>query len=469
MIGMVSLTLNDVLSATAGALVSGAPGMTLSSTTIDSRTARAGDLFFALKGPRHDGHDFLGEAFSRGAAAAVISSPGTPAPAGRGLVLVEDTTRALQELAGSVRRSRGVRVVGITGSGGKTTTKEMTAAGLATAMRVHRSPGNLNNAFGLPVALLTMPEGVDAAVLEMGMSYPGEMARLTEIARPDVGVILNVGEAHRANFASVEEIAAAKGELFRGMAPESTAVFNAADPRARRLGLAFPGRRISFAVDAEADLSVTGVEDDIVRGVRFTVRHEGAAPQRVALSLYGRHSAANAAAAIAVALAFGIDTARAVEALRGVGALPGRGAVERLAEGVVMSDETYNSNPDALRSVLASLAATRWEGRRVLACGDMLELGEGAPGRHREAGGVAARSGVDLLLAVGPLAAHTAAGARDGGLGAVQIYADSDEAARQGVGLLRAGDLVVVKGSRGIAMDRFAAAVRGRFAGGGER
>jgi UDP-N-acetylmuramoyl-tripeptide--D-alanyl-D-alanine ligase len=467
---MATLTLDDVAKAVGGQRVQGEASLSLRRYAIDSRAVEGGELFFALRGPNHDGHDFLPEAFARGAAAAVISRPdgaGLDLPADRGIVRAPDTTRALQDLAAAVRRRSGARVVGITGSCGKTTAKEMTAAVLAARWRVHPSRGNLNNTFGLPLTTLEMPDDAELLVLEMGMSYPGEIARLVEIADPDIGVVLNVSEVHRENFSSVEEIARAKGELLRGMRSEGTAVYNATDARARSLGLAFPGRRICFAVesedgrlDNEPDIAATDVRDDIVSGARFTLCSKIHPPTGVRLALFGRHNVANAAAALAVAHAMGMDLGQAAAAIETVGPVAGRGVVERLGNGVVLVDETYNSNPAAVRSVLASLAASSWPGRRVLAFGDMLELGEEAGERHHEAGAEAGRAGVVLLLAVGPLAAKTAAGARTGGIEQVSVHGDSEAAAEGVSAWLRPGDLVLVKGSRGIRMEKVAEAVR---------
>jgi UDP-N-acetylmuramoyl-tripeptide--D-alanyl-D-alanine ligase len=464
---MARTSLAEASRATGGEITAGEGGTIFDRYAIDSRAVAGGELFFALKGPRHDAHDFLAEVFARGAAGVVVSRT-VAAPAGVAVLRVADTTEALQQLAAFVRRRDPLHVAGITGSGGKTTTKEMTAAALATAWPTHRSSGNLNNTIGLPLSLLATPEGSRAAVLEMGMSTPGEMTRLAEIADPDVGVILNVSEAHRANFSSVREIARAKGELFRRLRSDATAVFNAADPLVRALGEAFAGPRLSFAVDGPADVTVDRITDDMVDGLTFMVRVRGYDPRPVRLAFYGRHNAANAAAALAVALAFEVNIPGAIRGIEALRAVVGRGVVERLGSGVVLVDETYNSNPAALASVLDSLAATAWprmpsgDGRRVLVCGDMLELGDAAELRHREAGALAARRGVALLVAVGPLAGETASGAAAAGLTDIVVVADA-EAAAKSVDRLRAGDLVVVKGSRGMAMERFAAAVRGAF------
>lgn len=435
-----------------------------SSYAIDSRMVAPGALFFALKGPNHDGHDFVGAATSAGAAGVVVSREDVLAGLEVPGFLVTDTTLALQELARSVR-PRFTSVVGITGSAGKTTAKEMTAAVLSARRPTGRTAGNLNNTFGLPLTLLNQPEEARAVVLEMGMSTPGEITRLAEIADPDVGVILNVREVHLGNFASIDEIAHAKGELFRGMRAAAIAVYNAVDARVRRLAEAFPGQRISFALGAPADVIGRDVEDDIVRGVRFRVSANGA-DHDVRLSMFGSHNVENALAALAVARALGDGIEDSLRALSAVRPATMRGEVVRLGGQIVLVDDTYNSNPSAMASVLGSLAATSWTGRKVLVAGDMLELGPRAPEFHRQVGEQAARAGVSLLVAVGPLAKETASGAARLGLSATWTYPDSEAAAADVPAWLEPGDLAVVKGSRGIAMEKVVASAKAAYGGG---
>jgi len=449
-----------LVSATGASRVGAAEDTVFSSFAIDSRRVSPGSLFFAIRGPNRDGHEFVGDAAAAGARGLVVSSrEAVPEAASGGIVfLVSDTTRALQDLAARAR-ARLSLVVGITGSAGKTTAKEMTAAVLGRRRPTGRTSGNLNNLFGLPLSILNLPEEATAAVLEMGMSYKGEIARLTEIADPDVGVILNVGEAHLANFESIDAVAEAKGELFRGMRTDATAVWNASDARVRRLAEAFAGRRVSFAVDAAADLVARSIEDDIVGGVRFRLLARGR-DDTVRLAIFGTHNVQNAMAALAVASALGNDIEGAVRALGEVRAAPMRGEVVRLGHGIALVDDTYNSNPLAMASVLSSLAVTPWAGRKVLVAGDMLELGPRAASLHRQVGEHAARAGVGLLVAVGPMAAETAAGA---GALASKTYEDSERAAADAAKLLLPGDLVLVKGSRGIAMEKFVRAARAAF------
>jgi UDP-N-acetylmuramoyl-tripeptide--D-alanyl-D-alanine ligase len=458
----VVVTGTELVAASGGRHLAGPSGVRFTRTCLDSRRAEPGDLFFAIIGPRHDGHHHVAEALAAGAAGAVVSRPPEePPPPDRTLVEVYDTTRALGDLATAVRRREALEVVAVTGSTGKTTTKELAAAALATDRATGCNPGNLNNLWGLPLSLLNLPGDTRTAVLEMGMNAPGEIARLTEIADPDVGVITNVGPVHLEFFEDVEGIARAKGELFETMRPGATAVVNADDPRTRDLGERFPGRTVSFSTEgAGADLAATEVVSDLAEGTRFVL--EG---HPVRLHLAGRHAAANALAALAAADALGVARHRALGAMAEVRPLPGRGRVEHLADGVVLVDETYNANPVALTAVLSLLGDTRWPGRKVLALGDMLELGPSGPELHRTVGRQALAAGVSLLIGVGPLAAESCRAAAAGADTA--RFATSVDAAAAAGTLMRPGDLVLVKGSRGTAMERFADALRG-IGGGGD-
>lgn len=450
----------ELILATGAQALSGEETTRFPRVVIDSRQAAEGDLFFAIVGPRHDGHDFVEEALGAGAAGAVVSrAPERTLPPGRVVVEVEDTTRALGDLAAALRRREELTVVAVTGSAGKSTCKEMACAALSADRPAAANPGNLNNFWGLPLSILNLPEGTRAAVLEMGMSAPGEIARLTEIADPDVGVITNVGHAHLEYFEGVEAIGRAKGELFAGMRAEGTVVVNADDPRVRSLGAAFPGRTISVSAEgAPADLSATEVRTDLVEGARFVL--DG---RSVSLGLAGRHAVANALAALAAAEAVGVERETGLGAIEAVRPLPGRGRVEHLGRGTVLVDETYNANPDAVTAVLRALAETPWKGRKVLVLGDMLELGERAARLHREAVLEARGAGVDLLVTVGPLSG--AAGEMAGEM-ETRRFPDSAEAAGAAREIVRDGDLVVVKGSRGMAMELFAEALRGDDEGG---
>ena len=278
--------------------------------SIDSRTLKPGELFIAIAGPRYDGHRFVDAAVKRGAVAALVGRETPVTWSGEPvLVRVADTTRALQDLGAHVRRSRALRVVGITGSAGKTTAKEMTAAVLGRRFRCYRSEGNLNNAYGLPLTLLRMPDDREAAVLEMGMSSFGEIERLTEIADPDVGVILNVLRVHLEYFGSLEGIARAKGELFRSMRRDATAVYNADDPPTARLGREFPGRSLSYGIDdRKAAVRAGAIAADGIAASSFRLSH-GNDSSPVRLAFPGGHNIYNALAAAAIGFAEGLDAA----------------------------------------------------------------------------------------------------------------------------------------------------------------
>ena len=450
--------------------------------SIDSRTLDSGDLFFAIVGPRVDGHDYARQAAEKGAAAVVVARGGPGRyPEAPAVLRVDDTTQALQALGGHVRRRRPLKVVGITGSAGKTTAKEMTGAVLDRRFTTHRSEGNLNNAYGLPLALLRMPDACDAAVLEMGMSYKGEIARLAEIADPDVGVILNVLPVHLEHFSSIAGIAAAKGELFRGLRRDAVAVYNADDARVARLGRAFKGERLAYGITARrADVGADEIVSLGLKGTRFTLRH-GKSRAPVRLGIPGRHHVYNALAAAATGFACGLDASDIAAGLAQVRPAAMRGVLHRRQDGAEILDDSYNSNPAAMERAIELLAETTPRGRRILAAGDMLELGPVSARAHTRIGALAARAGIDLLVAVGPLSQKMAAAASQkrparasasvgGGrrraaapTPATQVrhYDTSEEAAAWLAAEVRPGDLVLVKGSRGIRMERVVRALLG--------
>jgi UDP-N-acetylmuramoyl-tripeptide--D-alanyl-D-alanine ligase len=456
---MATLRLAEIAGATHGDLLPGegppreGAGRTIGGYSIDSRTLQPGDLFFAIVGPRFDGHRFVADALARGAAAAVVARSATAtwkdAPA---LVRVGDTTRALQDLGAHVRRSRALKVVGITGSAGKTTTKEMTAAVLGTRYRTFRSEGNLNNTYGLPLTLLRMPDDREAAVLEMGMSYCGEIERLTDIADPDVGVILNVLRVHLEHFGSLDKIAGAKGELFRTMRRDAIAVYNADDPPTARLGRAFPGRSVAYGIEAKR--AAVRAEEIVAEGLgatRFVLRHgSDAAPARIALP--GRHNVANALAAAAAGFALGLRAEEIAGGLETVAPAPMRGTLQRLAGGIELLDDSYNSNPAAMERAIDLLREAAPRGRRILVSGDMLELGPYERRAHARLGEQVAAAGIEMFVAVGPLSLRAADAARTRGT-ETHHFESSDEAAAFVASATRAGDLVLVKGSRGMKME----------------
>jgi UDP-N-acetylmuramoyl-tripeptide--D-alanyl-D-alanine ligase len=442
--------------------------------SIDSRTTEPRQLFFAIHGPRHDGHDYVPAAFERGALAAVVSQRRVGSYGeglGGKLIAVEDPRESFQKLARLVRdawsRGRpGRRLAAVTGSAGKTTTKEILAALLAARMRVLKSEGNLNNEYGVPLSLLKLEEEHDAAVIEFGMNHPGEIARLAEIAAPDVGVVTCVAPVHLEFFPSVEEIALAKRELIERLSgPDSVAVLNADDARVLKFRDVAPGRVQTFGLSEQADFRAAGVLDLGLEGteIDFVSPRERA---QLHLSLPGRHNVSNALAALAAASVCGAGVEEARHVLPWIQPADRRGEVLRYAEGFSVLNDSYNSNPVALAAAVDLIAATHGVARRVLAAGEMLELGPSAPELHREAGRYAARRRLDWIFGVQGLAREIVRGAVEAGHPSHQaaFFESSEEAGRYIAGFLARGDLLLVKGSRGVKMEGIIDAIEARHA-----
>jgi UDP-N-acetylmuramoyl-tripeptide--D-alanyl-D-alanine ligase len=430
--------------------------------SIDSRTAGAGDLFFALRGPNNDGHDFIDAALDRGAAGVVASREWIEARQRAGgsverVIGVDDPAEALRRLAAAARLRWGRPLVGITGSNGKTTTKEGIAALLATRYRVSKSEGNLNNEFGLPLSLLRIEDEAEIGVLEMGMNHRGEIRRLAAIARPTVGVVTNVNAAHLEFFESVDEIALAKRELIESLGPQGVAVLNAADERVREFAKIHPGCSRTFAVEAEADYQATKLESLGPRGARFvlrsTSREGGSRETGYETPLPGRHNVSNVAAAIAVAGVFEIEPPELVEAVAGLKAYRMRGEFVE-AGGVKVLNDSYNANPAAMMAMLEVLRQTPAR-RRVAVLGEMRELGEASAALHRQVGEAAAEA-ADVLVAVQGNARQIAAGAVAAGLAAsaVHFFDDAEAAGEFLAGFLEEGDAVLFKASRAVGLEK---------------
>jgi len=452
---MVSWRISEATRAMEGTLVS-PPGMeerSFSGAAIDSRKVRGGELFFALAGEHTDGHRFVGSALAAGAVAAVVSRPEVEAPPEGALIRVADSFRALHDLTRAVRRMVPEKLIGLTGSVGKTTTKELLAAMLGGLFRVAKSPGNFNNLLGFPLALLGIPDDTEWMVAEMGMSLPGELGQISRLARPDVALLLNVRPAHLENFASLAEVAEAKAEILEGLPETGLLVANADDPHVARVARRHPGRIIWFGHGPQADVRATAIDEAGLAGLgtRFTLSAFGQRT-RMELTLHGRYNVNNALAAAACALALGASPEHVAAAARTIRPAAGRGVVHRLACNATVIDDSYNSNPEALKQALES-AATVATGRAWAVLGDMLELGERGPHFHREAGKLCAEIGFSPIVAVGQLARELAGEAR--GLGSEVVwFATADEAASWAARELRAGDLVLVKGSRGAGLER---------------
>jgi UDP-N-acetylmuramoyl-tripeptide--D-alanyl-D-alanine ligase len=454
------LTLDEVAAGAAGRLSGGRADEEVAGVSIDSRTLEPGQLFVAITGPNFDGHDFVEAAAARGARAAMVHRD-VAAPSGLPLLRVKDTTQALKDLARHVRLSAALPVVAITGSAGKTTTKEMTAALLATRGPVHKTEGNLNNQYGLPLTLLRLRPDHTAAVLELGMSAPGELRELSGIARPDVAAITMVAPVHLEFFPSLEAIAEAKAEILEGLSPDGVAVLNREDPQVRRVGERHPGRKLWFGRDRSCDVSAENWRGT-VHGMRFDLRLGGRTVD-VALPLPGPHFVSNFLAAAAAAHHLGISPEAIAEAATHMKAARSRGQVSVLGSRVTLLDDSYNSNPAAVEAAVTALDMSA-QGRRVVFLGDMLELGPTGPQLHRETGRkIAGRA--DVVVGVGPLGRHFVEGAREAGLGADVLHElpDSAAAAAEVPRLVQAGDAVLVKGSRGARMEKVVEALKAAF------
>jgi UDP-N-acetylmuramoyl-tripeptide--D-alanyl-D-alanine ligase len=458
---MAKLRLDEIARVAGGAVLQGPASLTFERFGIDSRLAEAGELFFAVPGKR-DGHDFVAAAAARGAAGAVVARPVAVADRDFGLVKVEDTVAALQVLAHDVLVRRPVKVVGITGSVGKTTTKEFTAALLAPRFRVLKSEGNFNNHLGLALSLLRLEPGHDAAVLEMGMSAAGEIRALARVAPPDVAVITNISPVHLQFFRDLDEIARAKKEILDGAKPGATAVLNADDPLVTRIAADFPGRKVTFGRAPAADVRAEELRSAGYSGFSFVLRY-GQASTLILLPFLNEAAVVNLLAAAAVSFALGLRLDDIKPAILGLRPLPKRGLLVEAGGGVRVYDDSYNSNPRALETALSSLAALP-AARKVAVLADMLELGEDGREFHRRAGETVVRTGWDVLVAVGPLAALMADGAVGAGMkaSAVHRFPDAEAAAGAIAGLVRDGDLVLVKGSRGMRTEAIVEALQAR-------
>jgi UDP-N-acetylmuramoyl-tripeptide--D-alanyl-D-alanine ligase len=418
---------------------------------VDTRTQNAGDLYFALRGPNHDGHDFVAAAVAKGAAGVVVERrTGSPHE-----LVVGDTLKALQELAAWARAKWGGTVVGVTGSAGKTTTKDAIAHLLAVEFAVGKTAGNFNNHVGVPLSILSIEDGCRAAVLEIGMNHAGEIRALAAIAKPEVGVVTNVGYAHAEYFDSIEGVAAAKRELIEALPRAGVAVLNADDPRVLAFRDAHPGRAVTFGFSDGAEVRAEAVEYG-ADGSRFR-----AVGVDFETGLAGRHAVLNLLAAIAVARVFGVAPERLREPVRSftIGKMRGERSEHN---GVVVWNDCYNSNPEAAQSMIDVLRETP-AARRIAVLGEMLELGRAAAELHRQVGRYAAEHGVDWLIGIRGQARSMVEAAVAAGLarGQAHFFEDPAEAGEFARRTARPGDAVLFKGSRGVrverAMERFLA------------
>src|SRR5262245_22083216 len=424
--------------------------------SIDSRTIAAGECFIAIQGPNFDGHDFIAAALQRGAALVIARVDAkSPIEAGWPVIRVDDTLSALQTLANFTRRKWGKMVIAITGSTGKTTTKEMTSLLLQAHFRVFKSVGNFNNDFGLPLSILKLAQEHEVAVLELGMSHAGEIRRLSQIAEPNIGVVTNVRPVHLENFKSMQGIALAKRELIESLPPNGVAVLNNDDRWVRKFGRVYRGKVLTVGVEAAAAYRASEIRSLGLDGQEFRVDYK-AQGHRLRLPLIGEHNVHNALPAIAVANHLGIGFSTIRQSLTALRPSPGRGELLRFHDGFTVFNDSYNSNPAAMEAVIAFIKTLTGFKRKILVAGEMLELGPDAEQYHRSCGKLAAAAKINRIVGVRGMAEFmTSAAVKQGRSPAeTPFFADSAAAGEWLTREVSDGDFVVVKGSRGVKTEK---------------
>ena len=461
---MPTFTVADVVRGTQGALIGGDLAVPVAGVSIDTRTLGPGDAFFAIRGHHLDGHAYLREAAARGASCLVIHSVSEDLPLSTPAVLVDDTTRALGRFAGWHRARFHLPVAAVTGSNGKTTTKEMMAAVLGTLGSVLKPESSFNNQWGLPLTLLKLGPQHRAVALELGANQPGEIAALAAISQPTVGVVTVVSSAHTEFFGSLDGVQAEKSALVRAIPPDGAIVLNADDPRVLAMREQGRARVLTVSARRRADVRSIGRVDETAAGVRFTLE-AGGARRPVQLRFAGRHNVINALAAAGVGVAVGLGVEQIASGLAEARPVRGR-CVWRRAGGIRILDDTYNANPASVRAALATLKTATDARRRVVVLGDMLELGALAARAHRAAGRAVAASGAAEFIGVGREARGAVDAARRAGLSESHHVTTFEDTVALLLKRLAPGDALLVKGSRGMRMERVVDALVARFGGG---
>jgi UDP-N-acetylmuramoyl-tripeptide--D-alanyl-D-alanine ligase len=458
---IVNLSAGEIALATRGTVLSGDPLRRIGGVSSDSRRILEGDLFVPIQGPNFDGHRFIGEALAKGAVGSLAKRgwrdevPGTDLP-GKFLVGVDDPLQALGDLAHFWRRRHPrVKVVAITGSNGKTTTKEMTARILERSYRVLQTEGNLNNWIGLPLMLLRLSPDHEVAVLEMGMNFPGEIRRLKEIAEPHISLITNIGRAHLEFLGSMEGIARAKGELWEGLGPEDWIAVNRDDPRVVDLAAALHCRKKSFGIRERAEVKAEDMAVEAGRGIRFSLSLNGER-RPVRLNTFGEHNVYNALGAASLAAILGLSPEEVAAGLEKFQPYAGRGRILHLGRGLHLLDDTYNSNPDSLEATLVAFAEMKEKNRGLVVLGDMLELGPGTADFHVQAGRRVGKMACGHLFFLGDQRDRLAEGARSAGMeeGRVHSLSLPEEVVESLEEAMEEGDWLLIKGSRRMKMER---------------
>ncbi|HKM39755.1 MAG TPA: UDP-N-acetylmuramoyl-tripeptide--D-alanyl-D-alanine ligase [bacterium] len=456
------LTVAEIARITAGIIIAGNDNTQVNGISTDSRTLKEEDLFVALPGERTDGHKFVPMVLSQAAAAALVTRPvDCICPPGKSIILVADTSQALLELGAWYRRQFLVRTVAITGSTGKTTTKDLIAKVLMKRWRTLKSPGNLNTEIGLPLTLFNLGQDHEMAVLELAMRGPGQIRQLAEVARPEVGVITNIGVAHLGVLGTRANIARAKGELLEILPAQGIAVLNGDDLYLRRQSSRCRCSVIYFGLKGDADMRGFDISREGMAGISFTV--DGLCGRgRVQLPLIGKFNVSNALAAIAVGHYFGLSLAEMTAALKEVRPPAMRLNIIKRPDGALIIDDAYNANPVSMRGALGAMSDLAQGRRTVAVLGDMLELGALAPAAHKEVGRLVGEQGVDCLIAVGFWASNVVEGAIGAGFDVkkTHICPDAEAAANVALSQVRPRDVVLVKASRGLQFEHIVAILK---------
>ena len=457
-----TFSIEEVLNATGGKLLQGERNGLVQGISTDSRTIGEGELYFALKGERFDGHHYALEALGKRAAGVVVEEAKARDIRWNGyqskaIILVKDTLQALGDLAREKRRRYRTPVVALTGSNGKTTSKEMVAACLETTFPVLKNRGNWNNLIGLPLTLLRLTEKERVVVLEMGMNVPGEIRRLTEIAEPDVGLITNIQKVHLEGLGSLERIKEEKGELFRKMKRDGTIVVNRDDARVADLARTFPGQKITFGIEEPSDVMAGDIKLRGAKGTSFNLVFEGEETE-IVLPLLGRHFVPDALAAVAISALFGIGLGTVKEVLERFRPAPMRMEVVSLGAGKTLINDAYNANPGSMEKALETLAEMKGGGRAIAVLGDMRELGSFAEEAHLQLGRRVGELSIDFLLALGDWAPMVVESAIRHGMERerTRILENHGEALSFLRRVMQEGDWVLIKGSRRMAMETIA-------------
>lgn len=461
-------SIDQVIKAVGGALISGESQNTICGISTDSRLVEKGNMFIALQGENFDGHDFVQNVVEKGAASVIVSKPSMLDLEKLGkavsVIKVSDTLQALGDLAHSYRQRFSLPVIGITGSSGKTTTKEMAAAIIGREKNVLKTEGNLNNLIGVPQTLFRLTSKHELAILEMGTNTRGEIKRLTRIAAPSIGLITNVGPAHLKGFGSVDVVALEKSDLFFNMPQAGIAVANLDDEAVKIIAERWNGRRVNYSMSPNADVAVSDIEKNGARGMRFNLNISGRS-QKVEMRITGIHHVYNAMAAAACAWTAGIDPEIIKEGLQLFLPVGGRMEMIRLQNGAYLIDDSYNANPASVREALLTLKDLKSNHNGYVFLGDMLELGDAALEMHRRIGTLLGTTGVNAVFLQGEYGATIAAAAIDGGMPREKIFIveDSNEGILFLKKYLKKGDWVLVKGSRRMKMETIVAQIRAEF------